>query len=303
MIQAARMYYEQDLTQSQVAKEMGISRPLVSMLLSEAKACGIVTIHIREVDNAQELAEKRLEALFPGTRFVVVADKHSSDKTDDALAQVAYDRCFQGKNSGRNIGIGWGSMLSRVANCGHTGNNKTVKGTVFPLVGGIKATYRGYHTNEITRIVAQTTGLEANYLYLPAFLDSSQDLNFIRQMEEYKSIEERWKTMDTALVSISNYPSYPDLGVEYRYGNQLTKKGAVGRILAHYYNSEGIIIHPQVDNVMQLPLEQLKATPNVIAVCSTLLRPQSILGALRLGVVNTLIVSFGLAQSILEETE
>ena len=52
MVTVARMYYEQDMTQNEIAKVLGISRPLVSILLSEAKACGIVTFQIHDVANS-----------------------------------------------------------------------------------------------------------------------------------------------------------------------------------------------------------------------------------------------------------
>lgn len=50
MVNVARLYYEQNMTQNEIAKELGISRPLVSILLTEAKACGIVTISINRVE-------------------------------------------------------------------------------------------------------------------------------------------------------------------------------------------------------------------------------------------------------------
>lgn len=50
MVNVARLYYEQNMTQNEIAKMLGISRPLVSILLTEAKACGIVTISINRVE-------------------------------------------------------------------------------------------------------------------------------------------------------------------------------------------------------------------------------------------------------------
>ena len=44
LTQVARMYYEQNMNQSEVARALGVSRPLVSVLLSEARECGIVTV-------------------------------------------------------------------------------------------------------------------------------------------------------------------------------------------------------------------------------------------------------------------
>ena len=61
LTQVARMYYEQNMNQSEIARALGVSRPLVSVLLSEARECGIVTITINNVESAQELLAKRLD--------------------------------------------------------------------------------------------------------------------------------------------------------------------------------------------------------------------------------------------------
>ena len=60
MVNVARLYYEQNMTQNEIAKELGISRPLVSILLTEARACGIVTITINRVEDLRVLAADRL---------------------------------------------------------------------------------------------------------------------------------------------------------------------------------------------------------------------------------------------------
>lgn len=46
MVEIAKMYYEEDLTQNEIAKRLGVSRPLVSKMLADAKEAGIVTIQI-----------------------------------------------------------------------------------------------------------------------------------------------------------------------------------------------------------------------------------------------------------------
>ena len=56
MVNVARLYYEQNMTQNEIAKMLGISRPLVSILLTEARACGVVTITINRVEDLSALA-------------------------------------------------------------------------------------------------------------------------------------------------------------------------------------------------------------------------------------------------------
>ena len=47
LVQAARLYYEDGLTQAQVAAKIGVSRPQVSKMLAHAREAGIVHIEIR----------------------------------------------------------------------------------------------------------------------------------------------------------------------------------------------------------------------------------------------------------------
>lgn len=56
MVNVARLYYEQNMTQNEIAKMLGISRPLVSILLTEARACGVVSITINRVEDLRALA-------------------------------------------------------------------------------------------------------------------------------------------------------------------------------------------------------------------------------------------------------
>lgn len=46
MVEIAKMYYEEELTQNEIAKRLGVSRPLLSKMLVDAKEAGIVTIQI-----------------------------------------------------------------------------------------------------------------------------------------------------------------------------------------------------------------------------------------------------------------
>lgn len=303
MINVSRMYYEQGMNQSEIAKILGISRPLVSILLTEAKACGIVTVTINDVESAEQLVASRLESRFGLRRAVVVADSSTAEGTNNAVSAEAFSVCFCGENRSKSVGVGWGSMLGRMADYAETLLDlDDTSGHIFPLIGGIGASYRGYHTNEIARVLSSKAGLIADYLYLPAFFDSEAEIELVKHMDAYLSMSEKWDEMGLALVSISNFPSYPDLGVEYRFGNRLAREGATGRILAHYYDINGSVIEANIDNVMQASTQQLKHAKSVVAVCSTLLTAKSVVGALALDSIDTLILPHSLAENILEHS-
>lgn len=57
MVQAAKMYYQEGLTQETIAKKLRTSRPAVSLLLAEARKTGVVQIKIKDPEvNNEELA-------------------------------------------------------------------------------------------------------------------------------------------------------------------------------------------------------------------------------------------------------
>ena len=302
MVTIARMYYEQDMTQNEIAKALGISRPLVSILLTEAKNCGIVTFQIHDVANSQQLMVNQLQQRFPGIQFQIIPDESTADATDDLLARKAFQYCFQRLTDVKNIGIGWGSMLSRMTTVAEElgGTGEHTDKNLFPLVGGIRTSYRGYHTNEIVRMLGEKTGIDVHYLYFPAFFDETADLEYIKGMEEFQFINQLWNSMDVALISISNYPSYPDVGVKYRFGNDLMKKNAVGRLLAYYYDIQGNLIAPWINGAMQPDMQQLRSSGQVVAVCSTQLRPECVIGALCTNVIKTILIPESLAKKVIQ---
>lgn len=303
MITVARMYYEQDMNQNQIAKKLGISRPLVSVLLTEARSCGIVKITINDISVNREKTAKYLKEHFSINHVLLVPDGNNDGETNQAVASEAFFYCFAKKNADRNVGIGWGSMIGHMADLAETmDDEKRNKGSIFPLTGGISSVIRGYHTNEVVRIFALKTGKSAEFLYVPALFDTNAELEMVRKTEPYIMIQKKWDRMDQAVVSISNYPSYPDMGVKTIYGDRLMKEHAVGRILAYYFDRNGRIISPNEDCVSQAAIGQLKKA-QITAVCSCQVKPSSIAGALRLGLIDTLIVPFSVARKVEEAGE
>ena len=59
----ARRYYLEDWKQSDIARELGVSRPLVSRMLSEARELGIVEITVHEPGARTARMLERLRAL------------------------------------------------------------------------------------------------------------------------------------------------------------------------------------------------------------------------------------------------
>lgn len=285
----ARQYYLEGRKQSDIAKELGVSRPLISRMLSEAKNYGVVEITIHEPENSQENLLSRLCEISSIKGGFLVEDGENDYLTNRFLSQGAINLIEQ--LGTRKLGIGWGHFVGQLVERLEESPrlDSTVK-EVCPLVGNASIPIRNYQSNENVRLIAQQLGATPHFLYLPALPESLEEKQVLCSTELYKQIYHQWQRIDTAFVNIGNYPSTPDFASVARYGNRLHQQKACGRMLAYYFNPEGSIIQSEQDFAIQIPLEVLRDCPNVVGVCSANTSTKAFLGALRTGYFTHVVV-------------
>ncbi len=108
----ARRYYLDDQKQSDIAAELGISRPMVSRLLTEARQLGVVeiTVHDPEVKAASLL--ERLRAGSSIKDGILVEDGSGDASTNQLLSQGAVELLEQLQS--RRLGVGWGHLIGQL---------------------------------------------------------------------------------------------------------------------------------------------------------------------------------------------
>lgn len=299
----ATMYYKQDFTQQEIAEAVGVSRPMISKLLAEAKELGIVSFTINQPTDAQQILSLQIERQFKLKQAIVVQSKDTALETNERIVQAAYALCSGLCAMPQYFGVGWGSMLGKLAE--YVERNRTatlMKGQIFPLIGGVKASYRSYHPNELVRLISEGTGLADSYLYIPAMVESTEEKRMYEKSEAFREIRDFWGMLTTALINISNYPSTPDLATAFRFGSRLSQRQAVGSFLAHYFDASGGFIEPEANNILQCSVPQLRNAKNVVALCNCNLRPEGVMGALRTGVITHVLLSDELAMQILHQS-
>ncbi len=111
-----KMYYEQDMSQKDIADAIGVSRPMVSKLLAEAKSLNMVTITINEVKNMQQIMSHRIAEEFNLHEVVVIpTERKSPAQVERLIANECYQMCLRGKVQNPKVGIGCGSVLGQVS--------------------------------------------------------------------------------------------------------------------------------------------------------------------------------------------
>jgi len=295
----ARKYYLEDQKQSDIARDLGVSRPLVSRMLSEARELGIVEITIHEPGAREARLLERLQLSSSIRGGVLVEEGATADATNRLLSQGAMELLRQ--LGVRRLGVGWGYLIGQLVSWLEENPQPSSTITdICPLVGNASIPARNYQSNENVRLMAQQMGATPHFLYLPALPESLEEKQVLCSTEVYRQIHQQWETLDTALVNIGDYPSSPDFASLVRYGSLLQRQRACGRMLIYYFNEDGFVIQSEQDFAIQIPIEILKRCPNIIGVCSANTSAKALCGALKSGFFTHLVARSELIKTLLE---
>ena len=161
----ARRYYLEDWKQSDIAAELGVSRPLISRMLSEARELGVVEITVREPGAPSTALMDRLRLCSSIQGGILVEDGPEDGATNQLLSQGAVE--LLGRLGARRLGVGWGHLIGQLVTWleEHPQPGSTVT-DICPLVGNASIPARNYQSNENVRLMAQQLGADSHFLYL-----------------------------------------------------------------------------------------------------------------------------------------
>ena len=295
----ARRYYLEDQRQSDIARELGVSRPMVSRLLAEARALGVVEITVHDPETRTARLMERLRRMGSVQGGVLIDDGGDSDGANRLLSEGAVQLLWQ--LGAQRLGVGWGYLIGQIVNWLEQNPQTDSPVTdICPLVGNASIPARNYQSNENIRLMAQQLGAAPHFLYLPALPESLEEKEVLCSTEVYRQIYRQWETLDTALVNIGDYPSSPDFASLVRYGSLLQEQRACGRMLVYYFNEDGHVIQSEQDFAIQIPVDVLRRCQNIIGVCSANTSAKAVRGALRSGLLTHIVARSDIIEAVFE---
>lgn len=305
MVQVARLYYENNLNQEDIAQRLCISRQKVSRLLIEGRAQGIIKISILDPEPADPNLAEALKARF-GLREVVLAsgDKLEGEQLRSAIGLKGSEYLLNVIKDDQTIGIGWGRTLFEAINLLHDGGVRRIN--VIPVIGGLGDISPFFQVNELARRLAEAFSGTFSQLYAPAFLQDSKLLDNLIKTPEFSHVMDMWKHLDMAVIGIGHV-GFQEISSMFFVDHikpdtlaQLEEKGAVGDICGRFYNIDGEQVYPAA-GVLGIGLKTLSTVPEVIAIAGGVEKIKAVLGALRGGYISTLVTDSITARAILAE--
>lgn len=295
LVQASRLYYELGETQHAIAEQLGVTRPQVSRLLKRARAEGIVEIRIVDRTTAESPAADALRRSY-GLDAVHLAPTIAGpeDLTRRMVGRLAAQVLRAVVRDGAIVGIGDGASVSAVADALEDATTPVAL-TVVPLAGGYWAP--GPEREPFRRIGAAFDA-QVHGLMSPGLVDDGATKTALEAHAGVRAIADLWARLDVALFGIGGR-GWGASSVGPDVATQLDAGGAVGEVLIAPYDIDGAFVCPALrERVLAFDARGLGRVPVSIGVAAGEAKVRPILGALRAGIVRTLVTDVATAVAV-----
>jgi len=304
LLRAARLYYEEGLDQSQVARQLGISRSYVSRLLTEARDNGLVEIRVKyPLATNQELQDCLLKCFGLQGAHVLAANGLSYAEMLNRLGMLGARALVSNLRPRDVLGIGWGTAIHATVEAVEVQQSLQVQ--VIQIIGGLGTLNPEIDGAALTRRLAEKLGGSYRYLRAPLIVESSAVTAVLLREPTVREVLTLAAGARIALVGIGTVdPEYSSL---LRAGlvtqSELDRLGArrvVGDICCRQIDREGKIVDIALnDRVIGIQAELLKRIPVVLAVAGGIAKAPAILAALRGNFVKILVTDENAPREVL----
>ncbi|TWT01109.1 sugar-binding transcriptional regulator [Planomicrobium sp. CPCC 101079] len=305
IVKVSKLYYFDGQTQAEIAKKIGVSRPVISKLLNKARDIGIVEIYIKDESAHTVELEHRLEKKYNLKEAIVIptADM-TKEMVKQALGKAASVYVSKNLQGIKSLGLSWGSTLSKFVQEYPYEQHRELK--IIPLVGGMGRKLVEIHSNLLAYQLAQKMNSNCSYLYAPAMVGSYELKQRLIQSEDIAMVLEEGRNVEMAVVGIGNpFEGSTMTTMDYlteRDLESLQDAGAAGDIGSRFFDAAGKQIqHPLNDLVIGLDLNEFKNIPEVIGIVEGTHKADSVKAALSGGYLDVLVIDDATAELMLQK--
>ena len=305
--QVAVWYYEDGLSQEEIAAKIGRSRSLVSRLLQSARDSGLVSVRVRfPLRTVAELEQKLVERFDIDEAHVLTDPKIGEDAALTRLGRLGARSLQRRLFSGIRIGIGWGQTLFQLVKAMPEVRLDSV--LVTQMMGSVGTQDPRFDGSEIARQLADKLNGDSRALSAPLIVESeatAQELLANQAIAGTLDVAVRSDVLLTGLGSIDSRTSglagagYLD---EERL-NGLAELGAVGDMMGIMLDASGNQLDVESNRrTVAVPLDALSSIPWVVGIAGGAQKAAIVEAALRGGYLDELITDESAAEIILDRT-
>ncbi|MEM8857895.1 MAG: sugar-binding transcriptional regulator [Chloroflexota bacterium] len=304
LVQVARLYYEDQLTQADIGRRLNTSRSTVSRMLKECRELGVVRIQIN-------YPWKRVHALENGLckRFdlrecrVLESKERPTNETMKGMGLLAADFLDDFLQDGMTLGVSYGRTIAAVID--QLSPTKHVDLTVVQILGALGSGNPLIEGPDLVRSLANIYTAQYHYLYAPLLVESNQTRDLLMQQPNISNTLKLGRNADAVILGIGAHDNDNSGLIWTGYMGKkefafLKSRGAVGHMAAQHYDKNGRVLDIGLNKrVLSIGLETLNQIETVIAIAGTEGKAEAISGALNGGYLDVLITDDAAAKAIL----
>jgi DNA-binding transcriptional regulator LsrR (DeoR family) len=304
MLKVCYQAYRRQLSHTEIAANLGISRFQVARLLRAAHDAGYVSVNILEPERWHSGLEAELEERL-GLKAVIIVDGEDVDEPElqSRVADAAGRFLLEQALDGAVIGISLGETMQRLV--AQLPARIPAKAEVAQLIGG-----RGGITSEVSSItlaidLARRFGTEPHLLFAPAVVDSAQRQVLLAH-DDLRATFDKFTQLDIAVLGVGSLTEAETSRL--RYGGviddalhgDLIRRGAVADVLSYVLTDDGEVLSSGLeDRTISIGLDDLRRTPRRIGVASGWRKSRAVRAAIASGLVNILVTDSQIGSALI----
>ncbi|HKK32997.1 MAG TPA: sugar-binding transcriptional regulator [Desulfomicrobiaceae bacterium] len=304
MTRVAWAYYNEELTQAEIASRLGLTRARVNRMLQECRESGLVQILINSETAGCVALERRLERRYGLVKAVVVPTPARENKLYAAIGMAAGMYVSESLRDGQSLGLGWGKTLRAAAR----GIRQRPAGdlAIVSLFGGLphSATTNPY---DVASVFARTlSAAECYFIAAPMYVSSEEVREVLMSQTMFDEVFERAAEVDMALVGAGDLTSRSTnvvLGALTRdEWRSLLDVGAAGEIFGYFLDGEGNLVdHPLNNRFMGGDFGRLRNIPCKVVASGGAHKAGILRAVLEGGYANVFITDELAAKAVLDQ--
>ncbi|MEQ5871474.1 bifunctional sugar-binding transcriptional regulator/dihydroxyacetone kinase subunit DhaK [Sagittula sp. NFXS13] len=300
LLWAAWLYYEEGLTQAEIATRIGVSRPSVNAYLADARTRGIVSIEI-DPDRFRALTlSQAMQTHFGLNDCMVIPSDGNDNPLTDRLGAAAAQVLRHLTKSGETVAVTWGrTMLAMASHMSH-GALRDVR--IVQATGSTTAKIPWTPEACATRL-AENLGARCIPLSAPAIVSTAEVRDMLLHEPVLAEQMEVLAQADRIVLGISSLRPESTIHTSGLFDEVSIRDhyhAAVGSIAGRMISANGARVDgPLEGRTIGMDLDMIRKVPERMAVAGGMDKVQAILAALRGGYVSTLVTDADTARAIL----
>jgi len=299
------MYYLEGLTQSKIAKKMGVTRSTISRMITDAHKEGIVKIKIqRKFSYNKKLQSEMIQEFDLLDAVIYNGQPESAERYLTHLGAVGALALKPYLKDDIVLGTAWGTTLNATINALEMDSPlRNIK--IVQLVGALGEKSLDIDGHELVHDLVDKLGGEGYYLNTPYIVDSPETVEALMGVQSVCETMELMKECDVGLFGIGSlkldYSTFFNAGylvLDEMKG--LAVHGAVGNVCGLFFDIQGESTAREFQQrSLTISKKDLAGIPTRIGIAGGSGKIDAILGALRGKYINILVTDDNTAREVL----